>query len=268
MAVTLLGGFGPGVLATAVAALIADYCFLPPVGSFAIVSPCQAVALALFVGMGIAISLVAETSRRNQQHVAAYKKEEALRESQEKLRQVEAASQLALGEQAETLRLRVAALDAAANAIALTDEEGSLQWVNSAFTRLTGCSSVEVIGRNARFLKSGKQDAHFYEDLWQTILSGSTWRGELINRRKDGSLYDEEMTITPVRSEDGRTCHFLAVKDDITLRKRVQVALRDSEERWATTLSSIGDAVISTDPNGNIQFMNSVAERLAGWPLP
>ena len=167
----------------------------------------------------------------------------------------------------EALRLRVAALEAAANSIVMTDVAGNIQWVNSAFTRMTGYTAEEAIGQNPRVLKSGKHEDGFYKRMWQTVLSGSTWRGELFNRRKDGSLYVEEMTITPVRAADGSIRNFLAVKEDITDRKRTEEALLANEHRWSTTLRSIGDAVISTDPNGKIDFMNEVAQKLTGWTL-
>jgi nitrogen fixation negative regulator NifL len=167
----------------------------------------------------------------------------------------------------EVLRLRMAALDAAANSIVMTDAAGKIQWVNPAFTKMTGYTAEEAIGQNPRVLKSGQHEDDFYKRMWEKVLSGSTWRGELINRRKDGSLYVEEMTITPVRAADGSIRNFLAVKEDVTERKHAEQALQASEHRWSTTLRSIGDAVISTDPSGRIDFMNEVAQRLTGWTL-
>src|ERR1017187_3540157 len=115
----------------------------------------------------------------------------------------------------QQLRLQHSALEAAANAIVITDRKGSIEWVNAAFTRLTGYSRDEAIGRNPRVLKSGSHDTAFYQRMWQTVLSGDVWQGALTNKRKDGSLYDEEMTITPVRSESGEISHFIAIKQDI-----------------------------------------------------
>jgi PAS domain S-box-containing protein len=103
----------------------------------------------------------------------------------------------------ERLYLQGAALEAAANGIVITDDEGTIIWANPAFTRLTGYAVEEVIGQNTRLLKSGQQEDAFYRDMWCTICAGQVWYGELVNRRKDGSLYTEEMTITPVRGEDG-----------------------------------------------------------------
>jgi two-component system NtrC family sensor kinase len=137
--------------------------------------------------------------------------------------------------QAESiLRLRGAALEAAANAIFITDREGLIQWANPAFTTITGYSAAEAIGRNpGELLKSGKHEPGFYQDLWKTILAGEVWCGEMINRRKDGSLYTEEMTITSVPDEHGKISHFIAVKQDVTQRKLLEEQFRQSQKMEA-----------------------------------
>ncbi|RJP52870.1 MAG: PAS domain S-box protein [Anaerolineaceae bacterium] len=126
----------------------------------------------------------------------------------------------------ETIRLQSSTLAAASNSIVITDRGGTIRWVNPAFTYLTGYSLEEAIGQNPRLLKSGRQDTAFYEQVWRTILDGQMWRGEIINRRKDGSLYNEEMTITPVREAGGEITHFIAVKQDITARVQAQEDMR------------------------------------------
>ena len=120
--------------------------------------------------------------------------------------------------------LQTAALNAAANAIVITDATGRILWVNPAFTRLTGYAAEEVIGRNPRILKSGQHDEPFYRLIWNTILAGRAWSGEVVNRRQDGTLYTEEMTITPVR-RDGTPSHFVAIKQDITTRKQAEAEI-------------------------------------------
>jgi two-component system, cell cycle sensor histidine kinase and response regulator CckA len=122
----------------------------------------------------------------------------------------------------QQLRLQHSALEAAASAILITDRNGTIEWVNGAFTRLTGFSREEAIGANPRMLKSGAHDDGFFRKLWQTIQAGAVWQGNLTNKRKDGTLYQEEMTITPVRSETGAIQHFIAMKQDITERLKLE----------------------------------------------
>ncbi len=122
----------------------------------------------------------------------------------------------------EQLCLQRSALEAAANAIVITNREGIIRWVNPAFTELTGYSRQEAVGRKTSILKSGKHDAAFYGRLWDTLLRGEVWRGAITNKRKDGALYEEEMTLTPVRSAQGKIEHFIAIKQDITERKQLE----------------------------------------------
>jgi diguanylate cyclase (GGDEF)-like protein/PAS domain S-box-containing protein len=130
----------------------------------------------------------------------------------------------------ENSLLQSAALEAAANAIAITDKKGVIQWVNLAWVTLTGYSKEESIGQNTRVLKSKKHDVPFYKNMWETILAGKVWRGELVNRRKDGSLYSEEETITPVLDKQGNVKNFIAIKLDITMRKQREEELRLARE--------------------------------------
>jgi len=123
------------------------------------------------------------------------------------------------------------ALESAANAMAITDREGIIQWVNPAFTRLTGYAREEAVGQNPRVLNSGVHSPAFFRDMWQAVSSGTVWHGTLTNRRKDGSLYEEEMTITPVRSRQGEITHFVAVKQDITERKRAEEEVVEARRR-------------------------------------
>ncbi|HKN34655.1 MAG TPA: PAS domain S-box protein [Terriglobales bacterium] len=133
----------------------------------------------------------------------------------------------------ERLRLQSAALEAAANAIVITGADGNIRWVNRAFTELTGYSPDESIGQNPRMLKSGEHDQTFYRHLWATIQAGQVWRGEMRNRKKDGSLYSEEMTITPVRSPSGETTNFIAIKQDATERKKLEAQYRHAQRMEA-----------------------------------
>lgn len=122
-----------------------------------------------------------------------------------------------------TMRLQSAALNAAANAILITNRDGAIEWVNRAFTAETGYTLDEAIGRNPReLMKSGVHDAAFYAHMWKTLTAGDVWIGELTNRRKDGTLNSEEQTITPVRIDGDEITHFIGVKRDLTEQKRLQ----------------------------------------------
>jgi PAS domain S-box-containing protein len=130
---------------------------------------------------------------------------------------------------AEVALLQSTALDTAANGILITDRAGTILWVNPAFSALTGFGAEEVLGRNPRFLKSGRHDQAFYEGFWKTISSGGVWRGEFINRRKDGTLRVNEETVTPVRSGGQEITHFIGVVQDITERKALGEALHQAQ---------------------------------------
>ena len=121
------------------------------------------------------------------------------------------------------LRLFEVALNSVANGIVITDIHAHIQWVNPAFTQLTGFSLEEALGRKpSELVKSGRHDPVFYRNMWETILSGQTWHGEIVNRRKDGSLYDEALIIAPVTGEDGAIQYFVAIMQDITERKQAE----------------------------------------------
>jgi diguanylate cyclase (GGDEF)-like protein/PAS domain S-box-containing protein len=124
-------------------------------------------------------------------------------------------------------QLQVAALEAAANPILISRRDGTIIWVNSAFEQLSGYMREEVLGQNTRLMKSGQQSPSLYIDLWETVLSGNRWRGELVNQRKNGSLYNEEMTVTPVKGPTGEITHFIAIKLDITERKQAEERTRN-----------------------------------------
>jgi len=129
------------------------------------------------------------------------------------------------------LQMQSAAFESFALAIIITDINGYIQWSNSAFTRLTGYSGEEVKGKTpGQLIKSGKQDKAFYENLWNTILGKKVWTGELINRKKDRTLYYEEQTITPVMNSFGEIVNFISIKIDITERKNEQEELFKAKE--------------------------------------
>ncbi|MBI3978687.1 MAG: EAL domain-containing protein [Chloroflexi bacterium] len=131
-----------------------------------------------------------------------------------------------LAEANERLRLQAVSIASAANAIFITDRRGRIEWVNAAFTQLSGYSAAEAVGQTPRLLKSGAHDPLFYADIWQTILAGEIWRGEVVERRKNGSLYTVRQTITPLRDAHGAVSHFVAIHEDITAQKQAEERIR------------------------------------------
>lgn len=156
------------------------------------------------------------------------------------------------------------AVDQAAEAIVITDLQGSIQYVNPAFERITGYTEAEVMGRNPRVLKSGRHEPRFYRQLWQTISAGGVWSGRFINRRKDGTLYEEEATISPVAGEFGQITRFIAVKQDVTAQRTAEQALRESEGRFRALADSSGDAILCADEAGIIRYSNRAAATMFG----
>jgi len=164
----------------------------------------------------------------------------------------------------QRLSLQSTAMEAVANAICITDSQGRIEWVNPAFTRLTGYGEAEALGRHTRILRSGVMPPSLYADLWRTVLSGRVWRGEMANRRKDGTLYDEEMTITPVPGPDGAPGHFVAIKEDVTERHRMEERLRDAQRLEAVGRLAGG---VAHDFNNLLQAMLGVSDLLRSGAL-
>jgi len=158
------------------------------------------------------------------------------------------------------LLVQSVAMNAAANGIVLTDVQGVIQWVNPAVTRMTGYSSSELIGANPSLLKSGLHDASFYKNLWQTVMSGKTWFGEIINRRKDGTLYYEEQHIAPVRNEDGNITRLIAIKQDVTARRMAEKKLEQANDELKQQVVEIERlAALLVDANKALE--DKVAQR-------
>jgi two-component system sensor histidine kinase/response regulator len=174
-------------------------------------------------------------------------------------------SRVTIAQRNRELRLQSTALESAANAIVITDRGGDIQWVNPAFTRLTGYPLAEVQGQNPRVLKSGEQSREFYADLWNTILSGRPWHNELTNRRKDGSLYTEEMTITPVPAVYGAISHFVAVKSDVTDKRRTEAALQESERRYRLLAENASDVIWALDTNLRFTYVSPSVLQARGY---
>jgi two-component system, cell cycle sensor histidine kinase and response regulator CckA len=163
------------------------------------------------------------------------------------------------------MRLQSSALNAAANAIMITDRDGAIEWVNPAWTSLTGYSPAEAIGKTPRILKSGLQGDAYYEQFWRNILAGKGVQGEVVNRRKDGTLYHEHETITPVSDETGHVTHFIAIKQDITERKRSEADRERQANLLASTLRSLPGIFYLYDGDGRLLNWNDNFRKATGY---
>lgn len=150
-------------------------------------------------------------------------------------------------------------------AFVITDLNANIEFCNSFFLKTTGYAHKDVIGKNMRFLRSGKQDTAFYENLWKTILSGQVWKGEFHNKKKDGSLYWESATIAPLSGRDGQITHFVAIKEDVTERKSIQHHLELSSRFNASILNSVGEGIYGIDLEGRVTFWNPAATAILGY---
>jgi PAS domain S-box-containing protein len=168
----------------------------------------------------------------------------------------------------EELRVQATALRAAANGIVITRNDGTIEWVNPAFTKMTGFTVEESLGRNPRLLKSGRQSKEFYDGLWSTISAGKVWQGEIANCRKDGTLYTEEMTITPVVSESGAITHYIAIKQDVSDRKRAEEALQRAEEEYRGIFDQAIIGIFRTTRDGQFLMINPAMAKMLGCDSP
>ncbi len=182
-------------------------------------------------------------------------------------------------ESEEKVRLQAAALESAANAIVITNPKGYVTYANKAFEKMSGYGADEIYGRTLRALKSGQHDKVGYEELWNTISSGNVWHGELVNRHKNGHFYVEEQTITPVTNAAGEILNFVAVKQDVTERNRIQTENALLAEQIAAErrrLKSIIDKVPGivwehwVEPSvedDRIDFVSDYVEKMLGYTV-
>ncbi len=151
----------------------------------------------------------------------------------------------------DQMKVHLAALESAANGIIITDTRGVVEWVNPGFTRLTGYTSHEIVGRSLKILSSGVHDPEFFRSMWSSILAGNVWHNEVINRRKDGTFYTEEMTITPVLDDQNRIVRFVAVKQDITGRKQLEELMLRDKKRMESELDVAREIQMSMLPESS-----------------
>jgi PAS domain S-box-containing protein len=149
--------------------------------------------------------------------------------------------------------------------VMITDSRGRIEYVNPRFSVVTGYESREVIGQNPRLLKSGSHPPEFYRGLWETIAAGRLWHGEMHNRKKDGELFWESVSISPITNQDSTVTHFVAVKEDITARKQADAALRAERDRAQRYLDVAGVIIVALDVHGEVTLLNRRGGELLGY---
>jgi PAS domain S-box-containing protein len=165
----------------------------------------------------------------------------------------------------EQMRMQGTVLQSVANAVVITDADGVIEWVNPAFTMITGHSYRDTISQPTSLLKTGFHNDNFYQKLWDTILSGQVWQGEMVNRRRDGSQYDEDVTITPLANEKGEIHKFIAVKQDITERKKAEGEVLRQKQYFETLVQANPIAVVLLNLGHEIVDCNLAFEHLFGF---
>ncbi|MEA3276204.1 MAG: PAS domain S-box protein, partial [Pseudomonadota bacterium] len=165
-------------------------------------------------------------------------------------------------ERTRELKKLVQAVEQSPLCVVITDVDGNIEHVNPAFTRITGYQSDEVLGKNPRLLKSGETSPDQYANLWQTILEGKVWRSEIRNRKKNGEIYWGSVSIAPVTDDAGTVTHFVAMTEDITEAKEVELALRRSEQQFRTLFNATTIPMVSVDADENMMINPNFTEVL------
>ena len=147
----------------------------------------------------------------------------------------------------DKLRQLSHAVEQTSNGVIITDLQGNIEYANAAFATSSGYAVAELLGRNPSFLQSGLTPRETFADLWRTLGECGVWRGEFINRRKNGEIYPESEIISPVRQADGRVTHYIGIREDLTERRRNELALKESLSRWSLAADSAGIGVWEWD---------------------
>ena len=165
----------------------------------------------------------------------------------------------------DSLRKLSLAVKQSPNSIVITDLDANIEFANETYFTTTGYSYTEVIGRNPRILQSGKTPNQTYADMWAALLRGQAWKGEFVNRRKDGSEYVELARISPLRQPDGTTTHYVSIQEDVTDRKRAESELRASHQKMYSLLNSMAEGAYGIDTDGHCTFVNQSFLRILGY---
>lgn len=197
-----------------------------------------------------------------------------LRESDARLKALETAKRVGtqltkekLNTASQRQRLLMHALEQSPATIIVTDAEARIVYANPRFVETTGYTVDEVLGKNPRFLKSGETSPEEYRRLWKTILSGKVWRGVFHNKRKDGSLYWERASISPVFDAKGHIANFMAVKEDITAYMEAEAARRRIEARFHAVFAALDQPILLLAADGSVLLANPALETLFKQPV-
>jgi PAS domain S-box-containing protein len=167
----------------------------------------------------------------------------------------------------EELRKLSRAIEQSPVSVVITDQKGTIEYVNPAFSINSGYSFEEAVGQNPRILKSGRQPLEVYRDLWETITAGNIWRGELSNRKRSGEIYWENVVISPIKDHEGKVTNYIAVKENITEQKKAKDAIFNSEARQRSIMDGVTDSLITVDENAFIESCNPATEKMFGYPV-
>jgi PAS domain S-box-containing protein len=165
----------------------------------------------------------------------------------------------------DVLRQLSLAVEQSPVSVVITDPQGNISYVNRKFTECTGYGGEEVVGRNPRILNAGRSAPELYRELWTTITQGKEWRGEFCNKKKNGEIFWEAATVTPITNQNGAITHFLAVKEDVTERRRGEEALRASEKRYRLLFERNLAGVLRTTVEGRVLDCNQATVRMFGY---
>jgi len=177
------------------------------------------------------------------------------------------------------INILLSAIEQSGNVIVITNKKGNIEYINPMFTRTTRYRPEDVLGKNPRVLNSGYHSKAFYQDMWEVLLSGKKWKGELKNKKKNGNLYWESATISPIKDGKGETVKYIAIKEDITVRKKIEDELEKrtnnleelikdrtkelelSRNKFKNIFDSSNDAIVITDIAGNLIDLNEIAAK-------